>query len=154
MLLFGHMGFEVRVERLLTKDAWVALQALPPKRGRTIRRPLNFGLAAAIAAALMCSSYTFSIFAWTERGSYDQRRYLQSPVEFTITEDHISFSSDILETRATWGNLMVWDLYDGQLRLRCGGMPEVCIPVEALEQAGCMDQVLGMADRYGTKFKP
>lgn len=57
-----------------------------------------------------------------------------------------------VRSEAPWTRLTVWQLRDDWLMLSASGIPQVYLPVQALQAAGVYDRVLTLARTHGVEF--
>lgn len=159
------MSFEARVTRQVTDDELARRRELGPP-ARTWRGKLWVASSALAAIVLMgASRYTFLIgllialgivlaFAMPSITRREARRkrswaHLAAAQEHGVGSDGIWLRTAHVELRSSWANLATWERVDGQLCLRCHGMPPVLVPEDALAEAGCLDEVLRLVCYWG-----
>lgn len=163
-----EVAFDVRVSRTATPEDVGRERALAIPAPR---RPWKAVAVVVVGLALMSSVYTFAVglavvllgllgltmphlARWTMSRDRTSNEHLQGEQLHAIDSGFIRFESERLRARCPWSNLSRWSLQDGRLYLFCRAMPAVVIPQDALVQAGCLQAVLALAERWAGQHAP
>lgn len=152
----------------VTEDLFAQLNGHAPswpswKRGLLLLTLVGIGIAllfspwTALLGALILLLSALHLAApwidrWAPRRSYRDFDYLQGSTLQGVSDTRLWFEGASLRSESTWAGLRVWAIRDGYLVLSASGMPSLYLLESDLRAAGCFDQVLALAQRFGVQY--